>query len=258
MLSSLIAVAIIASGTCLPFDSGDAQAIKINGKIYCIGGFDNPSEVHIYDGTWSKLTNMPGDKSDGFSVAYNGTDSIYVFGGNNSSTYKYFIADDNWTVKAPCPVQMDHFCTWNKGNKIYCLGGNRKIQIYNTSSDKWSEKNIVLQWKTPGYEKDGKFYNFSKGYIRELDPVTEEVVNYKKTKYFENCSQSNVFFYGNKYTVVGVRPDGLNVGITGYMDSDIQSTPFQTNFNSYAPMIQDGTEIVQIDYDMTRTEVLSE
>jgi hypothetical protein len=124
-------------------------------RIYIIGGiadrdFANPRGTftgitEVYDPVsdkWEKKASMPNASFPETCVVING--EIYVISGYTtyaesvSYTAVYDEDSDSWTSKAPMPV-VQHGAGIAFDDKIYFIGGNSLLQIYDTSTDTWSE-----------------------------------------------------------------------------------------------------------------------
>lgn len=109
----------------------------VNGKIYAIGGANQPHGfefeiVHMYDpvtNTWTNKASMPRPRATFLSTSVvNGI--IYVVGGIVSSrgvdmVDAYDPATDTWTEKTSMPTARGFLATSVVNSKIYAIGGAR-------------------------------------------------------------------------------------------------------------------------------------
>ena len=99
-------------------------------------------------GQWATRAFLPsGVNTDvGAALAYDGTDIIYAFIGNNEQKfYKYSIADDTWTqlTNALGNVGGGAALAYVPGSTLYVYatqgGGSQKLWRYNVSTNSWAE-----------------------------------------------------------------------------------------------------------------------
>jgi N-acetylneuraminic acid mutarotase len=79
--------------TSLPFPRGEAGTTILNGKIYCMGGFNGSltNLCHVYDiasNTWQQIANLPTAISGTYTAIVNG--EIYIAGGGFGVTVTHF------------------------------------------------------------------------------------------------------------------------------------------------------------------------
>ena len=149
----------------------------VDGKIYCIGGYNGSSsysnKVEVYDpktDTWETKANMPTGRRNLTSAVVNG--KIYVIGGLDGSSYlnKVEVYDpktDTWETKANMPTSRDRLTSAVVDGKIYCIGGNNssssylnKVEVYDPVTDSWETKSS-MPTKRSGFTStvvDGKIY----------------------------------------------------------------------------------------------------
>ena len=161
---------VISSKTDYWLDAKNMPTIRtsltsssVNGKIYCIGGYGiSNDELNInecYDtntNRWTTKANMPTARANLSSSSVNG--KIYCIGGELGGSFGsgilsknecYDTATDVWTTKANMPTARDYFSSSVVNNKIYCIGGERKGDVYkpivknecyDTSTNTWTTK----------------------------------------------------------------------------------------------------------------------
>jgi N-acetylneuraminic acid mutarotase/sugar lactone lactonase YvrE len=129
----------------------------VDGKIYCIGGGQQPysnylSTVEVYDpktSTWTKKADMPTGRAFAWANVVNG--KIYVVGGsprNDTSTStveEYDPVTDTWTRKADMPTARTWFSTSVVNGKIYAISGGyttnpAAVEEYDPATDTWTRK----------------------------------------------------------------------------------------------------------------------
>jgi len=129
----------------------------VGGKIYCIGGGQDPygtylSTVEVYDPeteTWTQKADMPTRRA--FAGASVVNEKIYVVGGaprndaSTSSVEEYDPATDTWTRKADMPTARNFLSTSTVNGKIYAIGGNyttnpAAVEEYDPATDTWTRK----------------------------------------------------------------------------------------------------------------------
>jgi len=129
----------------------------VDGKIYAIGGGQNPystymSTVEVYDpktDTWTKKANMLTGRAFAGASVVNG--KIYVVGGSTgpdtgiSSVEEYDPATDTWTRKTNMPTARNVLSTSAVNGKIYAIGGAytanpAAVEEYDPATDTWTRK----------------------------------------------------------------------------------------------------------------------
>lgn len=111
-----------------------AAVSAINGKIYCIGGATDTSQMlninEVYDiatNTWSTLAPMPTTRS--FCSSFDKDNIIYVLGGIDKNFYSlslneaYDINSNTWKEKMPMNYPRNSLSTLTVGEKGYAVGG---------------------------------------------------------------------------------------------------------------------------------------
>ncbi|PAK37335.1 Kelch repeat-containing protein, partial [Bacillus safensis] len=102
---------------------------------------------------WTKRADLPEERLHSSSAVVDG--KIFVFGGSseksssNKNTYMYDPHKNEWSSKADMPRKRTDSTAVAIGKKIYVIGGayresENTIDIYDTESDKWSEKPILI------------------------------------------------------------------------------------------------------------------
>ena len=129
----------------------EINSIEVNGKIYCMGGWNGgfKNVVEVYDpitNSWETRTSMP-NVMGSFGIA-EVNNKIYLIGGEyGSSSYPYTIevydtVTDSWdTNKRTMPSILSRFGSVEINGKIYCIGGkstldsstiSNKVLVYDT------------------------------------------------------------------------------------------------------------------------------
>jgi len=132
----------------------------IDGKIYVAGGykyvygvwtvFDTLQIYDIASETWSIGTSMPGPRVRGVAEVFNG--KLYVAGGNSSGTgvgldtlVIYDPTTKSWSFGPKMPGVHDGAVAGAIDGKWYLVGGDsNRIDIYNPSTDSWSQSSLIL------------------------------------------------------------------------------------------------------------------
>jgi N-acetylneuraminic acid mutarotase len=140
----------------LPTHRESFATVVLNDRVYVIGGIEghDPAKsslgtytgiTEVYDpvsDTWETKASMPNARFPETCVVING--EIYVISGSTtyaesvSYTAVYNEETDSWTNKASMPV-VQHGASVVFDDKIYFVGGNSLLQIYDPSNDTWSE-----------------------------------------------------------------------------------------------------------------------
>ena len=138
----------------MPTPRSNFAIAAYDNKIYCISnavvGFELDEIYHlfmvpiwsgvneVYDpltDTWETKSPMPTAALNAKANALNGI--IYVFDGTNN--WAYDPASDSWTTKASAPTEVGGYPSAIIGEKIYVIGNYSPVQIYDTSTDSWSQ-----------------------------------------------------------------------------------------------------------------------
>ena len=135
----------------------EVAAATLNGKIYVVGGFEQPA--------FGNIINL----------------------GITPSLQEYDPATDQWTSKAPMPVGLHHVGIGVADGKLFVIGGYRQsglsvwhpvatVYVYNPATDIWAER---AQMPTPRgalsvAQYDGKLYAIG-GYDRKANSAAVEV-----------------------------------------------------------------------------------
>jgi N-acetylneuraminic acid mutarotase len=160
-----------------------AGAAVINGKLYVVGGEQNPQKfatLQVYDpatDTWATKASMPTPRSGPGVVAIDG--QLYVAGGclggcapATGVLEVYDPATDTWTTKAPLPTARGGAGVAVVNGLFYVMGGgwgwdsadselkHRTIEVYNPTTNTWTTKaqHVVGVFGTAG-SINGKIYS---------------------------------------------------------------------------------------------------
>jgi len=156
------------TATPAPTKRTEIAAAALNGKIYVVGGFEEPGfgnflnlgitpALEVYDpatDTWTPRSPMPvGLHHVGIGVAGG---KLYVIGGYTRSgfsvwhpvatVYVYDPATDAWSERAPMPTPRGALSVTGHDGKLYAIGGyDRKaniatVEVYDPEHNTWSER----------------------------------------------------------------------------------------------------------------------
>jgi hypothetical protein len=122
----------------MPIAIASSAAVAVNGKIYVMGGGDNPqkpafSTLWAYDPVadeWTKKADMPTPRSTLTAAVVNGR--IFAIGGTKSAAEpimystveEYDPVTDTWTTKADMPTARCTMGADTVNDKIYVVGGS--------------------------------------------------------------------------------------------------------------------------------------
>lgn len=154
--------------TPAPSKRTEVAASVLNGKIYVVGGFNEPSLSNIARLAVSDAVEVYEPKSDGWTTAaplparlhHTGTavigERLYVIGGFTTgflslwnpvdSAYRYDPATDTWEELAPMPTARGALGVATVGGKLYAVGGigeqgnSDAVEAYDPSTNTWSSK----------------------------------------------------------------------------------------------------------------------
>ncbi|QQZ58948.1 kelch-like protein [Paenibacillus sonchi] len=149
----------------MPFNRPGAGVVKVDGKVYFIGGYSNGAlnNVDVYDierKVWVSKKSMPTARSIFSTEVVDG--KIYVIGGstgnplvlNTTYTNKVEIYDpvtDTWTSGANASTSRGLTTSSTVNNKIYVFGGLNasseglsNVEEYDIISNTWSTKANLL------------------------------------------------------------------------------------------------------------------
>jgi N-acetylneuraminic acid mutarotase len=149
-----------------PTKRTEVTAAALDGKIYVLGGFAEPSlgnlpgmtitdRVEVYDpatNAWTTRAPLPaGLHHAATAVAGN---RLYVIGGYTRSflalwhpvatVYMYDPGKDAWTERSPMPTPRGALAVAESGGKFYAIGGydgsrNRaEVEVYDPAGDTWT------------------------------------------------------------------------------------------------------------------------
>ncbi|AOC57115.1 Kelch repeat-containing protein [Bacillus pumilus] len=114
----------------------------------------HPLKAHAAETNgWTKRADLPEERLHSSSAVVDG--KIFVFGGSsekshsNKNTYMYDPHKNEWISKADMPRERTDSAAVAIGKKVYVIGGayqdsTKTIDIYDTESDTWSEKPILI------------------------------------------------------------------------------------------------------------------
>lgn len=130
-----------------------------NGNAYAFGGLDAngqplaSAEMYNQDSNaWSSVTSLPAPRYQ-FPAVFDGTNSIYVFGGITDAVNKselatvlrYSVSVKTWTPMASMPTAVaGSAAAMGPDGKIYVAGGitggaaTNAVQVYNPTSNTWT------------------------------------------------------------------------------------------------------------------------
>jgi hypothetical protein len=128
-------------------------------RAYAIGGLDDtgtPLSSAERSGSdtnvWSFIASLPAPRYN-FPAVFDGTNSIYIFGGYNdtssgvesASVMRYSVSKNTWTNLASLPVAVaGSAAAWGPDGQIYVAGGlsggvaTSTVQVYNPAADAWT------------------------------------------------------------------------------------------------------------------------
>ena len=153
-----------------------------DGKIYTFGGVEHGGPLNssnVYDPTtdsWSALAGMPTSRSlceaaevDGKFYVLGGSASFYTTPGTTANEV-YDPVTNSWAIRSPMPTPVMQPTVAAVGDKIYVFGGVQyigtdhsqiidKIQIYDTSTDSWTEFSDPTLITLHGYGGTAVVYN---------------------------------------------------------------------------------------------------
>lgn len=161
----------------------EGQGVKLNGKVYVMGGFTNAyngtsTQVDILDlktKTWSRGADLPGTQTHG-GVATDGK-YIYFVGGQNGpqesldstdKAWKYYPDKDLWIPYIPLPIVRSGGTLAYYDNALHYFGGYGANRTTNVTD------HFVMRYNTP-------YPHWEKGtpLLRSTDHVTSTVLDGK-------------------------------------------------------------------------------
>lgn len=135
----------MADTPAIIYRPGASTMNAIGDVIYVARGNSNTFYKYTPDsgtGTWTTMTNAPGNIVNGSTVYDPALNAIYVVPANgNTSFYRYNINTNTWTILASYPASSSYGSTLAiNNNKIYMQRGNatKTSYIYDISSNKWT------------------------------------------------------------------------------------------------------------------------
>ncbi len=151
-----------------PSKRTEVAAAVLNGKIYVVGGFNEPSLSNIAKLAVSNAVEVYDPKSDGWTSAaplpvrlhHTATtvigDRLYVVGGFTTgflslwnpvnSVFRYDPAEDTWEELASMPTVRGALGVATIGGKLYAVGGiggqgnSDAVEVYDPSAHTWTRK----------------------------------------------------------------------------------------------------------------------
>ncbi|MCC6599804.1 MAG: hypothetical protein IT223_03925 [Crocinitomicaceae bacterium] len=137
-------------------------AMHTNNRIYVFGGnpYGTNDVVDEYDpvtDTWASKASMLSGRGRGNSEAAAANGKIYVFGGQNSSSWvsmvdEYDPSSNSWAIKTSLPTGRRYLSAATVNNKIYLFGGGNysptnAVEEYDPVTDTWVVKNNMATAK---------------------------------------------------------------------------------------------------------------
>ncbi len=144
----------------MPSPRGNLAAAVVNGKIYVMGGYEDPpatmfQRVDEYDPlkeTWTKKNDMLRPRLAFSASTVDG--KIYIIGGGMfagpamSDVDEYNPVLNLWSKKARIPTPRRDFAAVVVDGKIYAIGGASgppwrglsTVEMYDPAVDKWTQK----------------------------------------------------------------------------------------------------------------------
>jgi hypothetical protein len=135
-----------------------AYAHDAAGYAYAIGGVGKSTNVlasvERYDpvnDSWTNMAGLPVGQCH-FGAVFDGTNTIYTFGGRTNVTggteiatvFSYNVSGDAWSVLAPMPIATaDSAAIKGADGKYYVIGGTaggvvtNQVQVYDPGSNSW-------------------------------------------------------------------------------------------------------------------------
>jgi hypothetical protein len=129
------------------------------GNAYAIGGLDDTGQalssaerLNPDSGTWSAIASLPAARYN-FPAVFDGTNSIYIFGGytdttsgtESASVLRYSLSQNSWTSLASLPVPVaGSAAALGADGKIYVVGGvsggatTNVVQVYDAGANAWA------------------------------------------------------------------------------------------------------------------------
>ena len=207
---------------------GDAHlhgaAVAVGGKIYRIGGVDNPTSVDIFDiasQSWSQGNTSPFSHADGVvrCAAYD-TD-IYCLGRDGSGAAlfaMYSTQTNNWSILAQPPYTLkDGYGVVSTSEGIHVIGGiddNNNVRadhlVFSPTNGDWMQKASLPEAREfmVFVEYEGKIYAF--GGINETGDYRSEGYVY------DSATNSWTQAADMPYALAGA------VGWSGYIDGKVK------------------------------------
>ena len=182
--------------TSMPTPQYEAAAAAIDGKIYVIGGSNNPKMVQQYDtvtDTWTTKNSSLTDHNASVAAVVGGKIYVVTPSASQQTVEQYDPATDMWTTKSSTPSDRWNTTAAVVGGKIYVIGGyelktncggfacievvsSNKVEQYDPATDTWTVKTPLptAQGTCVAAAVDGKIYavNSFKD-VQSYDPATD-------------------------------------------------------------------------------------
>ncbi|TYP78286.1 N-acetylneuraminic acid mutarotase [Nitrosomonas communis] len=197
-----------------PTKRTEVVAATVEGKIYVVGGFNEPklqnvlkfaisSDVEVYDpvsDSWSITTPLPEGRHHAGIASHNGM--LYVIGGFTKSflsiwhavptVYQYNPSTAKWRELAPMPTARGALSVTVYQNRIYAIGGydgkhnSAAVEIFDPETNSWSSGTMmptprdhlaVTAVRSRIYAIGGRSdldYHHNMGTVEEYDPQTDQ------------------------------------------------------------------------------------
>ncbi|WP_099192677.1 GLUG motif-containing protein [Tepidibacter mesophilus] len=211
----------------MPTSRSGAGVIKVNDKIYVIGGrignkkLKSVEEYNPETDTWTVKADMLTAKAQFGIAEVNG--KIYVIGGIGNE-YKNTVEEynpntDTWIVKADMPTARAQLGVVQVNGKIYAIGGYNgrslnKVELYNPKSDSWEEKEDmptarrglgVIETNAKIYAISGDNLNTIEEYDPNSDKWTQKLSLLTERNFVQTVNLEGKIF------VIGGYKDGTNI-----------------------------------------------
>jgi len=157
------------------------DAAVLNGKIYAVGGYKNPTtfapNIEVFDpakNSWSIETQLPQPRGAASVEAIDG--KLYIFGGvkgiganHVADVDTYDPEDGSWDSKAPMMTPNAYRQTVVLNNKVYAIGGTTTgklfsddVEEYDLVTNRWTKKAPLNKARSyfSSAVVDGKIYVF--------------------------------------------------------------------------------------------------
>lgn len=136
----------------LPFSRSNAGVCALNGKIYCIGGWNGQAGIKQCDvycpetNTWTSIASLNTGRCQAGVFAFN--NKIWVVGGSDAwnclGTVETYDPETNqWTFSAPLSTARRGCGLAELNGHLYCVGGSdgnqslKSTEYYDEASESW-------------------------------------------------------------------------------------------------------------------------